>query len=380
MAGEPYVIRKGVAADFFDKKIQGPPGSGKGLLTGSPIPMGLMQKMIGVGWSSPAHFVACWVDNGGSLAGQDNQLGFVKINNKDKDNPKKVNFNTDGGSAGNNFIVSLAGGVLLTGAGDKQTTAFVAVGSDKLGTDGVGLIYYSQNGDFWQQVFTLPNDGGDFGPEFADGAFCWIVTFDGTQFWAGGNKAANFTDPDDPSRDGTYTYDMLLSSRDGQSWSIVGQQVIPPSGGFDDHNGLIVPHLSKDVTSHGIGAPSGFYGKKVKSDGTSIIIRPASDFTVASFGGVFNLDNPGTTVTITGGKATSADVGFTVAGVAYGGTGTNLWLAVGPWDSHDQSSPGAAAFSTDDGQTWNQINDIDLSLQGPQHFMIGVAGVPEQFV
>ena len=375
---EVQVTRTGVPADFKpDITVKGGEDPLASVTATTPIgadqffasPMGLGQKCIGVQWGGDAQFAAAWVDNGGALNEQDSSAQWVEVSGKDKDALGRTDFTSATAFSPGEFVLCLAGGVI-----DDKTPAFVAV-TGTGGTQGVGAIYHSPNGKFWSKVFTLPNDGGSFGPDVAIGALCWIVTFDGTQFWAAGNKAANVTDPDDPSRSGVYNFDILLSSSDGQSWSEAGSQTIFQGDPFEDTSGLIVPHLSEDVKNgQGIGAPSGYYGIKTRSsDGSKVIIKPSGSFQVDSRDGAYDLTSPSTEVRISGGKKSSNDLGFSVAGVAYGGKGTNLWLAVGPWN---KGGNGTAAVSTDDGETWTNIQEADLSVQGPERFMVGVAGVP----
>lgn len=360
----------GLPGTKFDKKEKSRHGQDGMLKAGTfrnPYVEDDYQLIRGVGWSGSARFVLGWAGNNPNEA---SFLQHVDVTGKDKSDPNQLTLTSDISNNDSNPVLCVAGGIIGADKdGNGGTPAFVAAIAPGT-TINSGSIMYSSDGINWETVYTQPEIGGD---TFV-GSSAWICTFDGTQFWAAVNLHTNGQDVSEIN-----IYDILLSSQDGRSWGQAGQNIINfndwPT--YDDHNGLIVPHLDQRVMSNdGFGAPSGMFGERKMSDGSSIIIRPG-DFSISTFdAGIFYSSD--SSITVIGGKKSGNDPGIRVSSVTYGGKSTGVWLAAGPAPFTVDGPDPAAAISTDDGQTWTQIQGLPPA--GDQAFggfgCCGIAGVP----
>jgi len=373
----PMITRIGVPTDFkVDKTVEGSRDELAASTAAQPIAdvsfatvLGLGQKCIGVQWAANARF-AIVMDRGA-----DGTSGVAHIDVK---NSKGDLTATDDGTGGwdnhfgDGFADPACAAFGMVGAdpdGTGGTPSFVIVGGAGLGTAGTGLIMHSADGISWTNVFTLPNDGGPFGAEAALGANMYIVTWDGTQFWAAGNKFANtgVLDPNAP-----YTIDNLFSSSDGISWSAAGINVVPfPEwSSYEESSGLIIPHLDDRVPGRladgsAAGSPSGFFGEKKSKDqngGTiTTLIHPTGKCTIETLFGAYDPGSGGVTRTGGGQKSGAVtDPSFSVGAVSH--SAGSCWMAIGT-DSN------SAAVTFDDGATWHNV-----TLPAGDRVTVGVMG------
>lgn len=355
-------IIRGLPADRFDRKIT---ASRNFQSIGKPIPnAGLLQGVVGVGWGGGAVFVI----GVGRLTNVDAPVQYLDLKNKSKAKQKDLAFTQDVnlvGDGGDIFGVTYATREVI---GGKGTPSYVAVGSDfGRSTHSKGVILHSQDAINWTQVYSQEPIGG----EFSLGTSCWIVVHDGAKFWAGAHESTNdslFNDPENINE-----YDFVVTSEDGSSWTIAGQNKINFNDwpNYDQHNGLIVPHLDRHPFTNGqdFGCPGGYFGIRLSADGNTLktAIRPSADFTVNSLQGIWSSFTPNTTVLRNG---TSVEVGIPVSCVGYS---NGIWMAGGGNFLEGESCQ--AAVSADDGQTWQSVQ-----VTGQGSVAVGIAGGPFNLV
>ncbi len=362
----PLITRIGVKSDFFDQQIDGLPGDGSGLLSDSPIAMGLFQKCIGVGWGGGATFVTGCFNSSNSTS----IFTFTFPNkNEGPDNPKVTGVGNAFGGGGNFGGSALGSSTNQVKPKDTTPPAIIVAGAiDASHTNAIGKIAHSSDFKTFETVYTQPNT-----PPDGFGASVLGVVWDGSSFWGAGHLSeSGIIDPGgaDPIffiKD----HDILLHSTNGLSWSEAGRNTFvfeqdlfgiiedtyPPD--FAAYVGLLVSHCDSQVTdSNGHAVPDGFYGND--KDG-SVLIKPSSIGALDYVTGLPLLAQGPTTV-LRNGK--SVDVGIQVGGVAFAG---GIWLAVGGPDSGGSQGNGSpeAAYSFDGGETWNIIH----GLNGDSNFL-----------
>jgi hypothetical protein len=154
-----------------------------------------------------------------------------------------------------------------------------------------------------------------------------------------------------------YEVDLLLSSEDGRRWDEAGRHNIPIAEWGDGYEtGLLAAHCSDKVKdSLENGVPDGFYGTKQLAD-SELLIRPTSVRTIDYlFGGLSNPDGGIFASTVIVGGRT-VEVGIPVAAVAYA---AGKWVAVGGAFADGEAAQ--SAHSADDGETWARIDTDGIS-------------------
>ncbi len=371
VSGKPGTYDKLITGPHFglDAEIASQPVAGQSFAT----KLGLFQKCLGISWGGKARFSMGWSQSPAGF----NSMKHVDVESTDKTKLTALTATDDDTSAINQFgnkcfVDSMAGG--LVGAdetGKGGTPSFVAALDPNSTVDSAGVAH-SPDGINWGVVFTLPQQGGDA----FDGSQCFLVHWDGKQFWGQAGLTEVQSDGGSPPVITVTYHDILLSSAEGEVWSVAGDTPYDITAApLPEPNALLIAaHLDQRYTNQaGVGAPSGLFGVKKKSDGTEIVIHPTANNFLVQADSTLAQPNGSTSVTIKGGdKPGTASVGFDVACVAYGSG--SIWLAAGGAPGITPSQPLNIAISDDDGQTWTTITPPTMPASPNDPALPGVVG------